>query len=110
MPWKTDPAVFEKFKKHIAKQNASRLSIAEYCKDHGIAPHRYYYWKRKLTASDVETDREASSEFVPVRIVDNRRSSDAIVIRLPNGAEISLPLSALEKLDAIIKSAGCISC
>ncbi|WP_374964424.1 IS66 family insertion sequence element accessory protein TnpA [Spongiibacter tropicus] len=37
----------------IARWQASGLSAAEFCKQHQLSYHRFIYWKRKLSNSDV---------------------------------------------------------
>jgi transposase-like protein len=132
MPQKSDPSLVEEFRKHIAAQKKSGLSIGRYCKKHGITQHRFYYWKRKLreraeadsfenTASP-EAASDLNGEFIPVRVVDDRAASSVpncaadnvdksrIEIRLPNGVEIILSRDAYDTFDSIIASLERISC
>jgi hypothetical protein len=52
---------------HIAQWQASDLSQAAYCKEHGIKPHIFSYYKRKFS-SDSEVAKQ-SSQLIPVKFV-----------------------------------------
>jgi len=36
------------WKAHISAMDKSRLSLAEYCRRHGLSYHAFRYWRRKL--------------------------------------------------------------
>lgn len=42
----------EELKKHISAQERSGKSISEYCRQHGIATKRFYYWRKRLERED----------------------------------------------------------
>jgi len=49
---------------HIAQWLASRLSQTDYCKEHGIKPHIFSYYKKKFSSSVKQ-----SSQLVPVQLL-----------------------------------------
>jgi hypothetical protein len=49
---------------HIAQWQASSLSQAEYCKEHGIKPHILSYYKKKFSSL-----AKQSSQLVPVTLL-----------------------------------------
>jgi len=38
----------DQWRERIAEQARSGLSIKQFCKDHGIAEHAFYAWRRRL--------------------------------------------------------------
>jgi transposase-like protein len=42
----------EQWRKRIAEQARSGLSIKQFCKDRGIAEHCFYYWRKRLRQSE----------------------------------------------------------
>ena len=55
---------------HIAQWQASRLSQTEYCKEHGIKPHIFSYYKKKFSLSE-----KPSSQRVPVQLLAEESGS-----------------------------------
>jgi len=54
---------------HIAQWHASNLTQAAYCKEHGIKPHIFSYYKKKFS-SDSEIAKQ-SSQLITVKLVAN---------------------------------------
>ncbi len=80
----------------IEAQQASGLTIREWCKENGIKPNRYYNRLRKVR----EQYMEKSPTVVPVPLP---RSSENIRIE-KNGLQISLPTDiSPEVLLALVK-------
>ena len=50
-----------KWAEHIKNWSEGKKSQAEYCREHGLSPKLFYYWKRKLKGK-----QEASVTLVPV--------------------------------------------
>lgn len=44
----------EDWKNEIIKYRKSGLSIKRYCKDNGISPSTFYYWKKKYDSSSIK--------------------------------------------------------
>ena len=84
---------------HIAQWHASDLTQAGYCKEHGIKPHIFSYYKKKFS-SDSEVAKH-SSQLVPVKLVaddaslgSNLSSSfGSSVIRLTHANGFSLDIN-----------------
>jgi hypothetical protein len=62
-------------KGHIAQWQSSSLSQAEYCKEHGIKPHIFSYYKKKFSSDSAVATH--SSQLVPVKLVANDASLDS---------------------------------
>ena len=83
---------------HIAQWQASRLSQAEYCKEHGIKPHILSYYKKKFS-SNTESAKQ-SSQLVPVKVLADDESlfsvngaSGCNVLRLTHANGFSLEIN-----------------
>ena len=60
---------------HIAQWQASDLTPAAYCKEHGIKPHIFSYYKKKFcSASQVANP---SGQLIPVKLVADDASQDS---------------------------------
>jgi hypothetical protein len=87
-------------KGHIAQWQTSDLTQAAYCKEHGIKPHIFSYYKKKFcSASQVANP---SGQLIPVKLVaDNdallgsniSSSSGSDVIRLTHANGFSLDIN-----------------
>jgi putative transposase len=42
----------DRWRERIAEQQRSGLSIKQFCKEHGLAEHSFYFWRRKLRVPD----------------------------------------------------------
>ena len=51
------------WRKHINAQAGSGLSIAVYCRRHGLREYGFYWWRRELARRDVQPPA-----FVPVTV------------------------------------------
>jgi transposase-like protein len=53
--------------RHLKAQSSSGLSIAAYCRRHGLREHGFYWWRREL-ARRKTLRREAAAAFVSVTV------------------------------------------
>ena len=51
------------FLKLLGRQQASGLTVKEFCTNEGIAPSSFYYWKKKLKQNNY-----ARRDFIPLEI------------------------------------------
>lgn len=73
------------YQKHIELWRQSQLSQKEYCRQNEIAPHRFTYWKKRLT------DGKTGPTFVPVPLVQNFPApTSKIDLVIPGGFEIAV--------------------
>ena len=85
---------------HIAQWQASNLSQAGYCKEHGIKPHIFSYYKKKFS-SDSSLAKHAS-QLIPVKLVADDASpgsnlssySGSSVLRLNHANGFSLEINS----------------
>lgn len=74
----------------IGEQRRSRLSVAEFCREHEVSPQTFYNWRRRLANSDDQQPHDVS--FVPVTMPVAASASDSsFVLQLPNGVHITVP-------------------
>jgi hypothetical protein len=81
---------------HIAQWQTSSLSQTEFCKEHGIKPHIFSYYKKKFSSS-----AKQSSQLIPVQLladesVSANGISDCNALRLThvNGFSLEINLHA----------------
>ena len=85
---------------HIAKWQASDLTQSAYCKEHGIKPHIFSYYKKKFSLDSAVAKH--SSQLVPVKLVANDASlgsnlspsSGSGVLRLTHANGFSLEINS----------------
>ena len=66
------------------EQNASGLSAAAYCREHGIAPSTFRYWKKQLQADT------AGEGFVQLVTAHSERTTSGIRIRVHGSVTIEV--------------------
>ena len=84
---------------HIAKWQASDLTQAAYCKEHGIKPHIFSYYKKKFSSDSALAKH--SSQLITVKLVADDTShgsnlssfSGSGVIRLTHANGFSLDIN-----------------
>jgi transposase-like protein len=88
----------------IKKWQKSGISQKEFCIDHDIPLHLFYYWLRKHR----QTQSSSGSGFVPVEInpsEDNRKEMEDIQIHYPNGVHLILSDKvSIPMIKALIKA------
>lgn len=84
---------------HFKRFAESGMSVTEYTKKHGLAPSRWYYWRKLLGLP-----RDEVKAFIPV-IAKDGGSTAKLSVSL--GKELSLSFSEdvnLARLSSIVKS------
>jgi hypothetical protein len=70
---------------HIKQWQSSGLSQAAYCRKHQLSAHRFYYWRRRLPAS------QEPASFLPVALSASPvQPHPTIRIHAPNGFTIEI--------------------
>ena len=80
------------WKQHVDTWCSSGLSQNAYCRDHGLRPNQFSYWKRKLmtpTVDQVSTSCTSPSAFIPLTMSGANSTANGLSLRLPNGCEFS---------------------
>ena len=79
----------DRWSEHLNTWSSSGLTQVAYCREHGLRPNQFTYWKRKLTAPDADempTPCTNTPSFVPLTV---NSSHSGLCLRLPNGCELS---------------------
>ena len=85
---------------HISQWQASDRTQAAYCKEHGIKPHIFSYYKKKFSSDSAVAKH--SSQLIPVELVGDEASpgsnlsssSGSGVIRLTHANGFSLEINS----------------
>jgi hypothetical protein len=104
---------------HIAQWQVSDLTQAAYCKEHGIKPHIFSYYKKKFcSASQVANP---SCQLLPVKLVADddaslgsnvslSSSSSSIRLTHTNGFSLEINLQAnMSSLKPLLELLGSVS-
>lgn len=83
------------WKRRIASQRRSQLSITEFCSREGVSPKSFYAWRRRLRE---EAAALPSSLFVPVEVSSPSAGASGVRIEFPGGAVLILPADASGEL------------
>jgi hypothetical protein len=67
-------------------QNTS-VPLARFCRNHGISPWTYYYWKKRLGYAETV---QPSPTFVPVSVVPAHKDQPYIEVHLREGTVIRI--------------------
>lgn len=104
---------------HIALQQASGLSVREYCQRESLQAHHFYYWrKRSMAGQSASPERRALSarparqaKAANLQAVDHYiaahsvEQGQSVVIRLGDQATVHVPAAMLETIEAVLKMA-----
>lgn len=64
---------------HIAACQASGQTVAAYCSSHGLKPHQYYYWQKRL-------QQPGTGKFISVAVPV---AGTPVLVTFTNGNRIS---------------------
>ncbi len=71
----------------INKWQASGISLKEFCNNHNLSVHIFYYWLRKYK----QQHNSLSTGFIPVEVnAVEEPSKTEVQILYPNGVQITL--------------------
>jgi hypothetical protein len=78
------------WRRMMARQASSRMSVRAWCRQHSLRESSFYWWRRQLARRDVR-----APALVAVRVTADRSTDDAFDVSAVNGAlsriEIVLP-------------------
>lgn len=80
----------QKWRSHLEAWHSSGLTQQAYCQMHGLKPHQFWYWKKKLGDSSVKIPVKKSTQtaFVPVKIEKIQQASN-LSVTLLNGVTLN---------------------
>ena len=66
--------ITEQWQMHLTAWQASGSTQADYCKQHGLVTHNFWYWKNKLSSAARSTQAQpakiVAAALIPVRVLD----------------------------------------
>lgn len=71
----------EEMARHIEACKASGKAVRTYCKEVGLAPSKYCYWQKRLSAADTKS---SFTQITPGMI-----ATSSVVVSYPNGVSVS---------------------
>jgi transposase-like protein len=82
-----DPVHERLWRQRIADQQASGLSVRDYCQQHALAQTTFYFWRLELRRRDqhAQTTRPA---FVPVTVVASPTAT--VEVHCPSGHRVTI--------------------
>lgn len=91
---------------HLAAWSRSGLSQAAYCRQHGLTPNDFSWWKREIARRTVVT----AATFVPVSIAQSPENPYAFEVSLRGGRTLSfdgrVDPEALNAVVSVLEAAG----
>jgi hypothetical protein len=93
-----DPRRETRWRKILANQAVSGLSVREFCRRQKLTEASFYFWRRTIAERDGEpvypvTARPTLPTFLPVRVSNEAPSTASISIELAGGRVLKLPES-----------------
>ena len=92
-----DPKLHAIWRDRIRRQDASGLTIEQFCSQEGVARSKFHSWKRRFRLADAAEQRPAlpaPSSFLPVTVRLLQRGPTEpppIEADLPNGVRLRIP-------------------
>lgn len=85
----------------LADWEASGLSGAAFCRQHGLGYHQFSYWRKKLRG---EAESQGGAGFARVAPVAGTDTADGLTVSLPGGVSITgLHAGNIELLGAVLR-------
>ena len=93
----------------LASQAESGLTKKDFCDKHGISLYRFYYWQRKLNATEQPKPTSTEVEASGFSAITIRRSFD-LELRLDNRRWLGVRTESAEALGLLLKAINGQSC
>jgi hypothetical protein len=88
----------------VSRWQESGMSQIDFCQQHDLAPHRFYYWLKKY--KQIGSTTSIRSSFLQVEVETGEPdSSEEIRIEYPNGVIVTVGESVhISRLRALIRA------
>jgi putative transposase len=92
-----NPKLHALWRDRISRQEASGLTIEQFCTQEGVARSKFHAWKRRFRLTDAASQHSAlaaRSTFLPVTVRVLPRGCEQslpIEAELPNGVQLRIP-------------------
>jgi hypothetical protein len=96
---------------HVSKQQASGLTVREYCECENIQVHHFYYGRKRLASAPAWAARpvtplvarSASSQSTTQSTSSQHDDSQSVVIQLGAHAAVRIPAQLHSTIEAVLK-------
>ncbi len=114
MARRPDPKLHASWRERIRRQEASGLTIEQFCSQEDIARSKFHAWKRRFRLADVAVQHPAlpsPSSFLPVtvRLQHVPTEPPPIEADLPNGVRLRIPTADPRLVCRIIRTVAAAS-
>ena len=105
-----NPKLHALWRDRISRQEASGLTIEQFCTQEGVARSKFHAWKRRFRLADAAGQcptLPARSTFLPVTVRVLPRGGEQslpIEAELPNGVQLRIPTSDLRLACRIVRT------
>ena len=97
----------------VSRQQASGLTVREFCQRENIQVHHFYYGRKRLAPTPgsaarpvtLLVDRGASSQSVSQSTVSQHNDDQCVVIQLGAHATVRIPAQLHSTIEAVLKMA-----
>jgi len=111
MPRTPNPQLHAIWRQRICQQEASGLTIEQFCSQEGIARSKFHAWKRRFRLAGAAAEQRPAlpspSTFLPVTVRHLQRGPadpPPIEAELPNGVRLRIPTADARLACRIIRS------
>ena len=107
-----DHVKLAEWQRRFARQQASGLTVSEFCKGEGLTVGRWNYWHRRVERLKLCEPRRVSAHaaFQPVEIIPRR----GVLVRFPGGTTLEIPDDridlvrlAIDRMAVLSEGDGC---
>jgi hypothetical protein len=98
-----DSQKLREWQRRMVRFEEGRRSVAEFCRREGVSAPSFYQWRKRLAERSTQAEAggaEARKGFTPVRLV----RSAGVVVHLPGGTQLCVPISDPEALRLVIEA------
>jgi hypothetical protein len=75
----------EEWKAFVEGQAGSGKRVTDYCREQGVGPHRFHYWRKRWS---LDPAGKASGGFIECRLTGSR--AGVLVLECPRGYRIQI--------------------
>ena len=92
----------QQWQQRLARFQSSRQSVVAFCRQEGVTPQSFYYWRKGLAKASSQPGVAAQppAGFRPVRIVP----AAGVSVQLPGGTQLVVPLADADGLRVAIET------
>ena len=92
----------QEWQQRLLRFENSRRSINAFCRQEGVSPQSFYFWRKRLARLPGSRQPPAPSPdaFLPVRVLP----TGGVRVRLPGGTRLVIPMADSQSLQLVIEA------